>query len=156
MGFPVLSTRLPDSKKFRRDLSEERKSVFRSTIFPMDTALLKGSGIRGVFRRDKRHHQTAVSMGSRKVNTEGIDEELLLASIGRRTQDGTLRPAQEVPAAAPTEEDNRRTGTISCATRNTGKSAEGKWTPEKAGRGLQRAIPAPQRDKDPPMCLYQP
>ena len=29
MGFPVLSTRLPDSKKFRRDLSEERKSVFR-------------------------------------------------------------------------------------------------------------------------------
>ena len=26
--------------------SEERKSVFRSTIFPMDTALLKGSGIR--------------------------------------------------------------------------------------------------------------
>ena len=46
MGFPVLSTRLPDSKKFRRDLSEERKSVFRSTIFPMDTALLKGSGIR--------------------------------------------------------------------------------------------------------------
>ncbi len=105
MGFPVLSTRLPDSKKFRRDLSEERKSVFRSTIFPMDTALLKGSGIRGVFGRDKRHHQTAVSMGSRKVNTEGIDEELLLASIGRRTQDGTLCPAQEVPAAAPTEED---------------------------------------------------
>jgi len=46
MGFPVLSTRLPDSKKFRRDLSEERRSVFRSTIFPMDTTLLKGSGIR--------------------------------------------------------------------------------------------------------------
>ena len=31
-----LCFRLPDSKKFRRDLSEERKSVFRSTIFPMD------------------------------------------------------------------------------------------------------------------------
>lgn len=46
MGLSVLSTRLPDSKKFRRDLSEERKSVFRSTIFPMDTSLLKGSGIR--------------------------------------------------------------------------------------------------------------
>lgn len=44
-------------------------------------------------------------MGSRKVNTEGIDEELLLASIGRRTQDGTLRPAQEDPAAVPTGED---------------------------------------------------
>ena len=46
-----------------------------------------------------------MSMGSRKVNTEGIDEELLLASIGRRTQDGTLRPAQEDPAAVPTGED---------------------------------------------------
>ena len=46
-----------------------------------------------------------MSMGSRKVNTEGIDEELLLASIERRTQDGTLRPAQEDPAAVPTGED---------------------------------------------------
>lgn len=33
-------------------------------------------------------------MGSRKVNTEGIDEELLIASIGRRRQDGTLYHAQ--------------------------------------------------------------
>ena len=102
MGFPVLSTRLPDSKKFRRDLSEERKSVFRSTIFPMDTSLLKGSGIREFSEEISdiiRHHQTAVSMGSRKVNTEGIDEELLLASIGRRTLDGTSRPTQEVPVA---------------------------------------------------------
>lgn len=31
-----------------------------------------------------------MSMGSRKVNTEGIDEELLIASIGRRKQDGTM------------------------------------------------------------------
>ena len=38
-------------------------------------------------------------MGSRKVNTEGIDEELLIASIGRRRQDGTLYHAQEPPAA---------------------------------------------------------
>ena len=46
MGLSILSTRLPDSKKFRRDLSEERKSVFRSTIFPTEASLLKGSGIR--------------------------------------------------------------------------------------------------------------
>ena len=46
MGLSIMSTRLPDSKKFRRDLSEGRKSVFRSTIFPMDVSLLKGSGIR--------------------------------------------------------------------------------------------------------------
>ena len=38
-------------------------------------------------------------MGSRKVNTEGIDEELLLASIGRRTLDGTSRPTQEIGRA---------------------------------------------------------
>lgn len=43
-------------------------------------------------------------MGSRKVNTEGIDEELLIASIGRRKQDGTLYRAQEPPVPAPAEE----------------------------------------------------
>ena len=45
-----------------------------------------------------------MSMGSRKVNTEGIDEELLIASIGRRKQDGTLYRAQEPPVPAPEEE----------------------------------------------------
>ena len=104
MGLSVLSTRLPDSKKFRRDLSEERKGVFRSTIFPMDVSLLKGSGIREFSEEIVSHHQTAMNMGSRKVNTEGIDEELLIASIGRRKQDGTLYRAQEPPAPAPEEE----------------------------------------------------
>ena len=42
-----------------------------------------------------------MSMGSRKVNTEGIDEELLLASIGRRTQDGTLPAAPEPSPVQP-------------------------------------------------------
>ena len=42
--YPSITTHQLDSKKFRRDLSEERKSVFRSTIFPMDTALLKEIG----------------------------------------------------------------------------------------------------------------
>ena len=45
-----------------------------------------------------------MNMGSRKVNTEGIDEELLIASIGRRKQDGTLYRAQKPPAPAPEEE----------------------------------------------------
>ena len=45
LNIPVLETRLPDSKRFRRDLSEERKAIFRSTIFPMDNALMKGSNI---------------------------------------------------------------------------------------------------------------
>ena len=46
MNIPVLKTRLPDSKRFRRDLSEERKTIFRSTIFPMDNALMRGSNIK--------------------------------------------------------------------------------------------------------------
>ena len=108
MGLSVLSTRLPDSKKFRRDLSEERKSVFRSTIFPMDASLLKGSGIREFSEEISQYHQTSMSMGSRKVNTEGIDEELLIASIGRRKQDGTLYRAQEPPVPAPKEESVRK------------------------------------------------
>ena len=75
-------------------------------------------------------------MGSRKVNTEGIDEELLLASIGRRTQDGTLRPAQEVPAAAPTEEDTAapEPPPVQPVTREKAQRESG--PPEKAGRGL--------------------
>lgn len=46
MNIPMLETRLPDSKRFRRDLSEERKAIFRSTIFPMDNALMRGSNIK--------------------------------------------------------------------------------------------------------------
>lgn len=44
--YSVLNTRLPDSKRFRRELSENRKAVFRSTIFPSDPNLLRGSGIK--------------------------------------------------------------------------------------------------------------
>ncbi len=43
-------------------------------------------------------------MGSRKVNTEDIDEELLVSSIGRRKQDGFMRPAAtDSPALSPEE-----------------------------------------------------
>ena len=45
-NFRVLDTRLPDSKRFRREPSDDRKSVFRSTILPPDTSMLKGSRIR--------------------------------------------------------------------------------------------------------------
>ena len=48
-------------------------------------------------------------MGSRKVNTEGIDEDLLIASIGRRRQDGTLFCGQEASAPAPVEESVPKT-----------------------------------------------
>lgn len=45
LGFSTLKTALPDSKRFRRDISEEKKAIFRSTLFPIDKKLRKGSGI---------------------------------------------------------------------------------------------------------------
>jgi cellulose biosynthesis protein BcsQ len=45
LGLPILKTLLPDSKRFRKEVSDERKTIFRSTLFPMDKALLKGSNM---------------------------------------------------------------------------------------------------------------
>lgn len=45
LGMSVLKTLLPDSKRFRREVSDERKTVFRSTLLPIDKTLLKGSNI---------------------------------------------------------------------------------------------------------------
>ena len=41
----VLKTFLPDSKRFRRELSAGHKALFRSTIFPADKALVRGSNL---------------------------------------------------------------------------------------------------------------
>ena len=46
LGISVLNTRIPDSKRFRRDFSEPEKAVFRSTIFLPDQHLLRGSRIK--------------------------------------------------------------------------------------------------------------
>ncbi|WP_455665078.1 DUF3408 domain-containing protein [Phocaeicola sp.] len=47
-------------------------------------------------------------MASRKADTEGIDEALLLDAIGRRKQDGSIQPAENnaVPVAPLTESDS--------------------------------------------------
>ncbi|MCL2738355.1 MAG: ParA family protein [Bacteroidales bacterium] len=45
LGLQILKTSLPDSKRFRREMSIERRSVFRSTLFPPDRALLRDSNI---------------------------------------------------------------------------------------------------------------
>ena len=46
MGLEVLNTSLPDSKRFRKEGSEEGdRPFFRSTLLPPDKALAKGSGI---------------------------------------------------------------------------------------------------------------
>lgn len=45
LTLPILKTSLPDSKRFRKETGEKRKAVFRSTIFPADKALVRGSGL---------------------------------------------------------------------------------------------------------------
>lgn len=45
LGLSVLKTYLPDSKRFRRELSTGHKALFRSTIFPADKALARGSNL---------------------------------------------------------------------------------------------------------------
>jgi cellulose biosynthesis protein BcsQ len=45
LGIPVLKTFLPDSKKFRREQSPLHRALFRSTLFPVDRTLLKGSHV---------------------------------------------------------------------------------------------------------------
>lgn len=55
------------------------------------------------------HHDNLMRMSSRKAATEGIDEALLLDSIGRRKQDGSVQ-AQPQPAPAPQPEPPRESG----------------------------------------------
>ncbi|MDR0431232.1 MAG: hypothetical protein LBH58_12245 [Tannerellaceae bacterium] len=38
-----MKTFIPDTKRFRRELSGVHKQIFRSTLFPPDKLLLKGS-----------------------------------------------------------------------------------------------------------------
>jgi cellulose biosynthesis protein BcsQ len=45
LGFPLFKTFLPDSKRFRREQSVNHKALFRSTLFPADKALVRGSNL---------------------------------------------------------------------------------------------------------------
>lgn len=42
-GLPLLRTFIPDTKRYNKELSGNRKPVFRSTLFPADKRLTKGS-----------------------------------------------------------------------------------------------------------------
>jgi cellulose biosynthesis protein BcsQ len=45
LDFNLLKTFIPNSLRFRRELAISRKAVFRSTLFPADRSLVKGSNI---------------------------------------------------------------------------------------------------------------
>jgi len=45
LGLQIMKTVVPDTKRFRREMSETNRPVFRSTLLPVDKALVKGSNI---------------------------------------------------------------------------------------------------------------
>ena len=45
LGLSIMKTMLPNSVRFRKEMSSEHGTIFRSTVFPADKSLLKGSGI---------------------------------------------------------------------------------------------------------------
>jgi cellulose biosynthesis protein BcsQ len=45
LGLQIMKTSLPNLLRFRKEMSEDRGSIFRSTLFPPDKASLKGSNI---------------------------------------------------------------------------------------------------------------
>ena len=45
LGLSILKTFVPDSKRFRRELTTQHKPVFRSTLFPAHKSLLTGSNL---------------------------------------------------------------------------------------------------------------
>ncbi|WP_321375007.1 ParA family protein [uncultured Draconibacterium sp.] len=45
LGLNILKTFVPDSKRFRRELTSGHKPVFRSTLFPAHNSLQKGSNL---------------------------------------------------------------------------------------------------------------
>ena len=45
LGLQVMKTVVPDTKRFRREMTETNRPVFRSTLLPVDKSLVKGSNI---------------------------------------------------------------------------------------------------------------
>jgi cellulose biosynthesis protein BcsQ len=45
LGLQIMSTVVPDTKRFRREMSQTNRPVFRSTLLPVDKRLVKGSNI---------------------------------------------------------------------------------------------------------------
>ena len=45
LGLQIMKTVIPDSKRFRREMTESNRPVFRSTLLPVDKSLTRGSNI---------------------------------------------------------------------------------------------------------------
>lgn len=45
LGLEILKTTIPDSVRYKKEMAKDRREIFRSTIFPPDKKLLKGSNL---------------------------------------------------------------------------------------------------------------
>ena len=45
LGLPLMKTFIPDTKRYKKEMSGEKVSVFRSTLFPADKRMIKGSNL---------------------------------------------------------------------------------------------------------------
>ena len=45
LGLQIMETSLPDTKRFRHEITTEHKPIFRSTLLPADKRLIKGSNL---------------------------------------------------------------------------------------------------------------
>lgn len=45
LELPLMKVFIPDTKRFKKELDAQRKTVFRSTLFPADKRLIKGSNM---------------------------------------------------------------------------------------------------------------
>ncbi|MBQ7472205.1 MAG: ParA family protein, partial [Prevotella sp.] len=45
LSVPVLQTQMPNLLRFRKEQGDKKKGVFRSTVFPPDKSLMKGSNV---------------------------------------------------------------------------------------------------------------
>lgn len=45
LDLPLMNVFIPDTKRFKKELDAQRKTVFRSTLFPADKRLVKGSNM---------------------------------------------------------------------------------------------------------------
>ncbi len=88
-ALPILETHLPDSKRFRKETAAERKAVFRSTAFPADKILVRGSNldklvdeILGIIKK--------LNGMAKKTRIEDIDSEAVINSF--RLDDTSIPP----------------------------------------------------------------
>ena len=45
LKLPLMKTFIPDTKRYKKELSGDKTSVFRSTLFPADKRMIKGSNL---------------------------------------------------------------------------------------------------------------